>query len=219
MLLSLPRQSDLFNLGILSISAASLVFLFSSEASKRDLPGISKPVILRLGPLAIVFLLATAVLAIVAAFQFPLKLYLATYLSFGVLMAASAVLLCISLYFLCVTIVEIKQSWRREKWFLVSYVLLFALPPIGILLFTKLHQPLLISTCVGFFIGYFISLSPLGILNYLRFGFGKYEETWTSDEWYKKIIEHVSQMEPSISHSKNGNDEADLYIYMLLRRL
>ena len=66
-----PTRSDLFNFGILSISAASLVFLFSSEASRRDLPGISKPVILRLGPVAIVCLLATAIFSIVAAFQVP----------------------------------------------------------------------------------------------------------------------------------------------------
>lgn len=94
--------SRLFNLCFISLSAASLVFVFVAEGIRRDLAGISRAIVLRLGPVAIVSLLIAAAFALVGS-QNPSVAQWAIMVTLGLLLFGVACLFSLGLYFMRVT--------------------------------------------------------------------------------------------------------------------
>lgn len=193
--MSSELTSHLFNLGFLSIATASLVFVFLAESSRLDPANISRAIVLRLGPLAIVFLLGSTTFALIGAESHSAAVW-AVMVTLGLLMFAVACLFSLGLYFLRFTLALVHLDTLAtllDRWPL--WLALLAVP-VGTLIGAWAKWGGLTTTSValtGFCAGYFVAL--LTQRKYLCYGFSQYEEALSATEWYEKLITFVSEAE------------------------
>lgn len=185
--------SHLFNLGFLSIATASLVFVFLAEGSRQSIAGGSRAVPLKLGPLALVFLLASATVALVGA-ENSSTVELGLRLSLALLLFAVACLFSLALYFLRLTLALVHldtASNLLDRWPLWLGLLIVPLASLAWGLASSATLSPINSALIGFSVGYLASMASLR--KYLQYGFSNYEEALNAPEWYEKLVAFVGE--------------------------
>lgn len=220
-------ELHLIEVGLLSITAASLVYVFLVESNKDDsmgLIGLSRSIIIKLSPPAI-FLLLMASLVALAGIGFNNYFY-GDFLNsaLGIDLAAIAILFCLGIYILRTMfvmtkfiqssyfiegiknqILRLNQQTNRETnkakrqtrripglfyiiWLLPSLIYLFIYISMSLVSgkFSLLSSMFLLAFAIG---NIYCLLFPLRF--YIFYGFSNYQEAFSPDEWYIKLVDFV----------------------------